>query len=53
MLQEVVDSAAAIGGHRLQLSPLDIDLTANGALSGGAIYEVQGAQVDRLASDSP
>ena len=30
MLQDVVDSAAAIGGPGLQLSALDIDLTMNG-----------------------
>jgi len=48
LLQEVVDSAAVIGAHGLQLSPLDIDLTVNGqggskALSESGVAKGEGA----------
>ncbi len=46
VLQDVVDSAAAIGGHGLQLSPLDIDLTANGTSGSKAASKAGAAKVD-------
>ena len=42
----MVDSAAAIGGHGLQLSPLDIDLTANGSAGSKAASKSGAAKVD-------
>ncbi|CAL5218925.1 g671 [Coccomyxa viridis] len=44
--KDVVDSAAAIGGHGLQLSPLDIDLTANGTSGSKAASKAGAAKVD-------
>ncbi len=46
VLQDVVDSAAAIGGHGLQLSPLDIDLTANGSAGSKAASKSSTAKAD-------
>ena len=38
----MIDSAAAIGGQGLQLSPLDIDLAANG-VAGSKVTSKSGA----------
>ena len=46
MLQDVVDSAAVIGGHGLQLSPLDIDLTTNGAAGSKAASKSGAAKAE-------
>ena len=46
LLQDVVDCAAAIGGQGLLLSPLDIDLAANGGAGGKAASKSGAAKVE-------
>lgn len=47
--QDVVESAAAIGGPGLQLSPLDIDLTANGTGSSKVVSKTGAAKGEGAA----